>query len=414
MKQRKVGLILLVLFVFAVGITGYKNSTKQHAKATRQPDHNLVFDSNRSGNYEIFTITSAGKISQLTNNATYDSWWPKASPDGKHIVFYRTPEGVHDKDYTKTSLWKMDSSGANQRQLIADDGYGWALHGHAEWSPDGNSLIMFGENGQLFTTGTDGTNPGKISVSGQTSGITDPAWSPDGKTIVYAYQNKIWKVSAGGGNPTQLTTDDNKDYDPYFSPDGEQIAFLTHTSSNILSDWAIRSMTSSGANIKYLINDGNINSKPEWSPDGKTIYFHRHPSGAGSGFFGLWFMDSVGANLTAIDVGDGSNEYPDIMSTINSSESTPTSSSPTPSTTPHDSTSTGQLPQPNNNTRYDPSYSGVVDSNSEETSQPVNKTTPSPEANQKKWKALLLLVPPFIIAAFIVYLKKHDKFKNPD
>ena len=409
--RRKVGLILLVLFVFAVGITGYKNATKQHAKATRQPDHNLVFDSNRSGNYEIYTVTSTGEVSKLTNNPSFDSWWPKASPDGKHIIFYRTPEGVHDKDYAKTSLWKMDSSGANQRQLIADDGYGWALHGHAEWSPDGNSLIMFGAMGELFITDVSGNNPVKINVNGQASGITDPAWSPDGKTIAYAYQDKIWKVSASGGTPTQLTADDNKDYDPYFSSNGEQIAFLTHTSSNILSDWAIRSMTSSGANIKYLINDGNINSKPEWSPDDKIIYFHRHPSGAGSGFFGLWFMDSVGANLTAIDVGDGSNEYPDIINTINSSESTSTSNSPTPPTTPNDSPTTDQPSQPNNNTSYNPSDSGVVNSNSEETSRLANKTSLSTEPNEKKWKALLLLIPPFIIAAFVVYLKKRGKFK---
>lgn len=410
MKRRRIGLIILIAFTFIVGITGYKNATKQHAKAIKEPDHNLVFDSNRTGNYEIFTVETTGEISQLTNSAAYDSWWPKASPDAKKIIFYRTPEGVHDKDYTKTSLWKMNLDGSDQQQLIADNGYGWALHGHAEWSPDGKKLLMFGEDGQLFTTDTAGKNLSKIGVNGQTSGITDPAWSPDGKTIVYAYQNKIWRVSASGGNPTQLTAGDNKDYDPYFSPDGDQIAFLTHTSSNILGDWAIRVMSANGASIKYLINDGNINSKPEWSPDGKSIYFHRHPSGAGSGYFGLWFMGSDGTDLTALDVGKGSNEYPDIMPAAKISKTKDVATSKaTSSSTPSQNTATpSQSAQSSGASAQTATKSQTNIRGKDEINQTKSDAVAAkPKKPQKQWKALLLLLPPLAIIAIIIYRKVH-------
>jgi len=313
MNRRKIGLVVVVLFIFFAGVIGYRNVTKQHARSTKQLDYNLIFDSNRTGNYEIYIITTAGRVSQITNNPAYDSWWPKASPDGKNIIFYRTPKGVHDKDYTKTNLWRIDSNGENAQLLIPDDGYGWAVHGHAEWSPDGRRLLMFGALGELFITDAEGKNPNKIDVSGQSGGITDPAWSPDGNTIVYAYQNDIWKVSTSGGTPTRLTNDSINDYDPYFSPDGNSIAFLSRTTSGIFSKWAIRLMTIRGENIRYLINDGKINSKPEWSPDGQTVYFHRHPNGAGKGFFGIWFINNDGENLTAVDVGGGSSEYPDVI-----------------------------------------------------------------------------------------------------
>ena len=83
--------------------------------------------------------------------------------------------------------------------------------------------------------------------------------------------------------PTRLTTDSFASYDPYFSPDGTQLAWLVNVDPNAnvipgtstsLGRWAIR-IADTGGNARYLIDDGNINSKPAWSRDGQTIYFHR-------------------------------------------------------------------------------------------------------------------------------------------
>jgi len=70
------------------------------------PPGNLVFDSNRTGNYEVFTMNATGgDVHQLTHDAKYDSWWARISPNRETILFYRSPKGVHDRDFSKTSLW---------------------------------------------------------------------------------------------------------------------------------------------------------------------------------------------------------------------------------------------------------------------------------------------------------------------
>ncbi len=57
-----------------------------------------------------------------------------------------------------------------------------------------------------------------------------PAWSPDGKTIVYAADgrganNVLYAVDADGADRCQLTDHQGGDGAPAWSPDGETIAF---------------------------------------------------------------------------------------------------------------------------------------------------------------------------------------------
>ncbi len=49
--------------------------------------------------------------------------------------------------------------------------------------------------------------------------ITDPAFSPDGKTVVFSYDNDLWKVGVAGGRAYRLTALDGKASLPVFSPD---------------------------------------------------------------------------------------------------------------------------------------------------------------------------------------------------
>ena len=77
---------------------------------------------------------------------------------------------------------------------------------------------------------------------------TAPAWSNDGKLIVYTSDYggnwDIYVVSANGGSPARLTTDPAEDGLPTFSPDGKQIAFLSHRDGT----WAIWAMGIDGSN----------------------------------------------------------------------------------------------------------------------------------------------------------------------
>ncbi len=59
---------------------------------------------------------------------------------------------------------------------------------------------------------------------------TQPAISPDGQTIVFAWAGDLWTVPAQGGDARRLTTHPADDRLPRFSPDGASIAFTSSRS----------------------------------------------------------------------------------------------------------------------------------------------------------------------------------------
>lgn len=284
---------------------------------------NLLFDSDRTGNFEIYKISPTTGVVQLTNNATYDSWWPRLHPSGAYVLFMRAPAGLHDTDATQLSTWRVNIDGTGVTQLLAVGVDSWLLQAHPSWNPAGTKFVITGGAVDLYTVNADGTGRAKVTTTGQTFGLFDPAYSSDGTKIVYAYQpsgtdnQNLYTVPAAGGTPTALTSDasvSKKYYDPTYSPDDTKIAALVHTSSTALANWDIYLMNPNGSSPAALLADGNINSKPEWSPDGRNIYFHRNP-GDGAGVFAVYSIPVAGGSLTVFNLGNNANinEYPVIL-----------------------------------------------------------------------------------------------------
>ena len=294
------------------------------------PATQLAFDSDRTGNYEIYLMNTDGSgVRALTNYRTQDSWWPRISPDRSRMLFYRTPAGTHDGDYTKTSLWVMNADGGGRTQLLANGANGWQFQGHAEWSPDGQRIVMFGgsaANLQIYVTDSNGFNP--KAITSRPSPNIDPSWSPDGATIAFIgspngttnpTDYEVYTVPSTGGAATRLTNDGLIDNDPYFSPDGITLAFLTQTlppgsPGKPLGTWGIRKLNLATAGPTttpgIVIDDGQINSKPDWSLDSSLIRFHRTLY-FGNGKFSIFSIHPDGSGLTELTPGQTTNnEFP--------------------------------------------------------------------------------------------------------
>lgn len=324
-------LILLFLTLASALLNSCNNLTISETITDCIPSEKIVFNSDRSGNHELYIMdTDGSETAQLTNDVNYENWWAKISPDREKILFYRTPRGFHE-DYTKTSLWVYDYRKKTIHVLRNAQDDDWVMQGHAEWSPDGKKIAMFGGTGpflQIFVTDSEGKNP--IQYTNKDGYNTDVSWSPDGKKLIFnGYPEKdysrekyeLYVMDAiPFSEPTRLTNDNMADYDPYYSPDGTKIAWIVNTNplkgeigaGLYLGDWAIKIANSDGTNAEYLIHDGNINSKPSWSLDGETIFFHRMEYDPLVEYtFGIFSIDietKVITRLTALNT--GSNEYP--------------------------------------------------------------------------------------------------------
>ncbi|MGA8514661.1 MAG: hypothetical protein WB821_07800, partial [Burkholderiaceae bacterium] len=282
---------LLMLTALLVGCGGSAVTPATPAAPALARDR-LVFDSTRqSSSREIFVMKDDGtQITRLTNNPAFEHWWPRISPDRTMILFYRRPAGVASDDYSRASLWVMNADGSGVTQLIPQGANGWSHQGHAEWSPDGSRIAMFGSymsTLQIFVTDSTGRNA--VRFTDQPGIATDVSWSPDGNSLLFngcpalpctATDYEIFEMSSATplATPTRLTVDRVADYDPYFSPDGSTIAWLTNTNpaaNGGVGAWGIRMADANGSNQRALIDDGQINSKPAWSLDGNSIYFHR-------------------------------------------------------------------------------------------------------------------------------------------
>jgi len=149
----------------------------------------IAFASNRAGNWDVYVMPLAGgKAVQITSEGT-DEVHPSWSPDGRSLVFSRFG-GQSDR----WELWVAQTANPSVANFI---GYGLL----PRWCPvagtgaDGMDRILFQlsrERGRrsfgLWTVDyADGSATNATEVAGSVeSALINPAWSPDGRWIVYA------------------------------------------------------------------------------------------------------------------------------------------------------------------------------------------------------------------------------------
>ena len=113
-----------------------------------------------------------------------------------------------------------------------------------------------------------------------TRSIGGGSWSPDGKEVVFTTnltgRNNIWKVSAAGGWPIQLSQSDDRQTGAAWSPDGKWLVFQSdHGGAEIYDLFAI---PSNGGEVVNLTNTPEISeTSPEWSPNGKWLAIQYKP-----------------------------------------------------------------------------------------------------------------------------------------
>lgn len=244
-------LLLILSLVAVAGATsgaGVRSATTAVEHSAANPNGAVVFASNRHGDSDLYAVSMDGTgLTRLTNEPTDESR-PLPSPDGRHILF-AGDEGPQ----------VMEADGSSRR-AIHDCSFS-----PEAWSSDSRHIVCSGyEEGIIVVDTADGTFT-QLSDSGST-----PTWSPDGATIAYVDEYKLYVVPATGGARRRLGIRKLEEFAaPAWSPDSQRLAYVSADNENRDSLWTIRSDGSGGRRVAQKVSENT----PSWSPDGSRIAF---------------------------------------------------------------------------------------------------------------------------------------------
>ena len=144
---------------------------------------------------------------------------PDFSPDGRWLVVTRDAA-------RKPTLYAAGLDGGGARlspDLPAEEDGG-------SWSPDGRRIAFrLRDRNRCFLAvrwPATGRTRRLARVSGPLSCFDRPAWSRDGRRIVYSSARDLWTISSGGGRPVRLTrTPTAAELAPRWAPDGISLGY---------------------------------------------------------------------------------------------------------------------------------------------------------------------------------------------
>lgn len=240
---------------------------------------------------------------------------PALSPDGRQVAYYS------EADFFFVDLYLADvPSGERVRRLFKST---WSsdyetfrfINSSSSWSADGRYLVFAAKRGAhddiVIIDPARNKEIRRIPVA--LSGVTTPAFSPDGQTIVFSGMaggvSDLFTVRADGTDMQRLTNDKYADLHPVYSPDGRTIAFTTDrgpgTDFDRLTFAEPRIATYEVATGRIRIvpgSDVGKNVNPQWAPDGRSIAYVSDRTGV-SNIFLYDYDDDATYQLTDLFTG---------------------------------------------------------------------------------------------------------------
>jgi TolB protein len=239
-----------------------------------------VLEDRERGDYEIYAMNPDGSgVKNISNRRGVD-WVYHAL--GGTLYF------VSDRDTTNRAyfLYTMDAEGNNVRKA-----YPYQVFDSWLWTRDGGrELVLTGYHGKkksLVIIDSAGREV-RTLLSADTSYFNDPAFSPDGRHIVFRYKadrkdtttfDELWIMDEDGSGLRRLTwypagdsTNARHEYHagpPFWEPNRNIISYT----SRQRGDYSIFTIRPDGTGLTQLTQEGFNEGWHAWSPDGGLIVY---------------------------------------------------------------------------------------------------------------------------------------------
>lgn len=228
---------------------------------------------------EIYVMNAVGGAKRrLTSNHLAD-WSPSWSPTGNQIAFVRA--GGLGGRHAVTEIFLMRVDGSSPRLLTKERLP--AFISDLAWSPDGQRIAftrsVFDEKGEaqtaIWLVAVDGTSKRLLARD-----AADPAWSPDGSSVVFTSDRdrngrclfhdctgnapELYLMSSTGGAVRRLTYSKSYDVDPAWSRDGKSIVFARLANEH--DDYELYIVSRDGKDVRRITSNRVWDYEPAWRP----------------------------------------------------------------------------------------------------------------------------------------------------
>ncbi len=238
------------------------NGPLEYQAPSTEPGSDRIYFIGANAQYELLhAVPKSAGFTPLAQNLS-SAALAEYSPDGKWVVWLNAAD---------SSLWRSRVDGSERIELTTPPLRIFTM----KWSPDNRQLALMGkEPGQPWKIYLIDADGGKLTpILNEDRNEADPAWAPDGKSIVFGRlpdrmdasgPKAIYSLDLATHRTTEISGSEGL-FSPRLSPDGRYIAAMPLDQKALMlfdrqtSRWS--TLTKQGA------------GDPNWSHDGHALYF---------------------------------------------------------------------------------------------------------------------------------------------